>query len=142
MWTYEHSIDADVSPTAVWDLYADVSAWPDTWNYGLEIVKLDGPFQDGSTGICQPRGAEALPYTLGEVSLGKHFTMHLNDEDKVITASYCGVEALPDGGSRITHRIELSGPASAARAAELGPILSQGLIGGVQKLVEFAAKAS
>ena len=47
MWEYEHSIETEASPEAIYRLYSDVATWP-RWDEGIAEVTLDGPFAAGT----------------------------------------------------------------------------------------------
>ena len=42
MWKSEFSLETAASPEAVWQILADVAAWP-SWNPGYIAARLDGP---------------------------------------------------------------------------------------------------
>jgi hypothetical protein len=58
-FSYTYSVQAAVSPAAVWSLYDDVRTWP-AWDDQAEAVTRDGPFATGSTGTMKFRGQDPL----------------------------------------------------------------------------------
>jgi hypothetical protein len=115
MFTYEHTVETTASAEAVWALYADVSAWL-AWDRGLDAVEIDGPFTAGTTGRITPAGMGTLPFTLTWVEPTRGFADETPAMGHVLRFIH-DIAALPGGGARITHRVEIQGPA----ADDLGP---------------------
>jgi uncharacterized protein YndB with AHSA1/START domain len=138
MWEYEHSIEADVTPQSVWQLYTDSTTWPE-WDYGIELVELDGPFADGSTGRITPRGRDTIPFTVVDVTENVSFT----DEtafDGIVLRFIHRLAEVDGGRTRITHRVEISGPASDAVGPQIGPSITGDIPVTVANLAEIAAR--
>jgi hypothetical protein len=115
MWTVEHTAESDAAPEAVYALYADVAGWP-AWDPGLERCELDGPFATGTTGHLTPAGGEPLPFTVEWAEPARGFADVTEAMGHVLRFRHT-LQPLPGGGTRITHRVEIEGPA----ADELGP---------------------
>ncbi len=114
MYTFEHTVSTPASAEAVWALYADVAEWL-RWDHGLEAIELDGGFEAGATGRITPAGMGELPFTLTRVAPGRGF----DDETLAMGHVFRFIHVIePLGeGSRVTHRVEIEGPA----ADEMGP---------------------
>ena len=67
-WEYEHSIEGNVSTSALWGMYSDVSTWPE-WDKGIEKIGLDGEFREGTSGTIKPVGQDHLPFRLTKVTV-------------------------------------------------------------------------
>ncbi|MFE2066615.1 SRPBCC family protein [Streptomyces sp. NPDC059467] len=124
MWEFEHAVEADVTPAQVWARYADVATWPE-WDTGIVQVTLDGAFTTGTTGTMTPEGQDPLPFTITEAVPGEGFTDETVIPDAVTLRFVHRLVALPEGGTRITHRLEIEGPAAAALGPELGPQITE-----------------
>ena len=122
MWQYEHSIDTTADTDSVWREWSDVSAWP-TWNAGIEKIEVDGPFAAGTTFRMTPPGEEPITLRLTEVSPGESFTDEMDGGDFVVRTVH-RVAPLATGGSRITYRTEIVGPAAGQVGPELGPAIT------------------
>ena len=72
MWKSEFSAETAASPDAVWDVLADVSAWP-SWNPGYRAAQLDGPFAADTTGSVTLANGWKRPFTMYEVEPGVSF---------------------------------------------------------------------
>ena len=115
MFTFEHTVETTAGVDAIWPLYADAAAWL-RWDHGLAAVELDGPFVEGATGRITPVGMDTLPFILTWVEPGRGFADETPAMGHVLRFHHA-LESLPDGGTRITHRVEIEGPA----ADEMGP---------------------
>lgn len=117
--TYETTGETTASAEAVDALYRDASSWSE-WDPGMERVEFHGPFEAGMTGTFTPVGGEPFPYTLAWAEPGRGHIDEFPLEGAVLRISHL-VEPLLDGGARITHRAELSGPAALDIAPGLMP---------------------
>ena len=136
MYTYEHSVETIATPDAVWALYEDVAAWL-SWDHGLEAVELDGPFEAGTSGRISPAGMGTLPFTITWAEAGRGFTDETPAMGHVLRFGH-EIEPLPGGGSRVTHRVEIEGPA----ADEMGPNVTGDTPEAVAALVALAERAT
>lgn len=141
MWEFEHSIDAaEVTPAQVYARYADVASWTE-WDEGIEKVTLDGPFTVGTTGTMTPAGQDSLPFTITEAVPGESFTDETVIPGAVTLRFVHRLAALPGGGTRITHRLEIDGPASEQMGPELGPQITADFPEAMQALAEAAGRS-
>ena len=79
--------------------WSDVPGWPE-WNGDIERIALAGPFAAGSRITMTPPGQE--PFVR---------TTHL-------------AERLDEGRTRVTYRMEITGPAADSLVPEIGPQIS------------------
>lgn len=118
MWKAETDIDIEAESAHVWTLFADVAGWP-KWNAGVESIELHGPFADGATFLMKPPGMDALLSTLTDVRPGESFT-DVTAVDATTVRVFHGLQSLGRGRTRVTYRIEVSGP----DAEEIGRMAS------------------
>jgi len=140
MAEYEHSLESDVSAEAVWALYADPSTWP-SWDAGVERMELDGPLAAGTTGRFTPTGGDPLPFTVVYAEPGRGFTDEFAFPGAVLRGTHT-LTPLPDGRTRITHRMELTGDRAEQMAPELMPGLTDDIPLTVAALAASAQDAS
>lgn len=137
MWSVEHSVDTPAAPAAVWALYTDVSSWP-SWNSAVAEVNLLGPFAAGATGTLTPPGAGPLPLRIVEAEPDRGYVSETAIADTVTLRTTCRLAPAPAGGTHITHRVELVGPAAPHFAQSFGPVLAAGVPGAVEALAARA----
>lgn len=65
-------VRSSAAPAAFFARWADMATWPE-WNTDTEWVRLDGPFQTGSTGQLKPKGGPKVRFVLDSVVPGREF---------------------------------------------------------------------
>ena len=132
MWTTDHSVETDVSADAIWRAWADVDGWP-RWNADIERIELRGPFDTGGTIAMTPRGQETVELTIAEAVDGERFVDEADVGGTVVRTMH-RIEPLGNGRSRVTYRLEATGPAE----AEIGPAVSSDFDDTLAALVDYA----
>jgi hypothetical protein len=125
MLKYEHTVDVTATAAQLWARYTDVATWTE-WDDGLDEVTLDGPFAVGSRGTLTPGGQEPLPFTLTDVVENEGFSDETEIPGQLLLRFVHRLVPLPGGGTRVTHRLEIEGPAAAELGPRLGPEISAG----------------
>ncbi len=102
----EYSLITPISPAAIWRYYQDVSLWP-KWDHGLEEVRLNGPFQTGSSGTLKPVGGPLVHYKISSVIPNQYF----QDISKLPLCRIIFTHTLTqyEGKTQLTHRIDMVG---------------------------------
>jgi hypothetical protein len=137
MWDYEYSAEAEVTPNAVWTLWADPLGWH-TWNEGVGEVELHGPFEAGTKFTMTPPGQDAIHMTITEVVPDKAWIDVCEVPGLVIT-TYHLIEDRGAGRTKVTYRTEITGEAAEHVGPELGPQICADFPDVVGKLLELAA---
>ena len=107
----EQSVTVEIAASAerVWEVLTDVERWPE-WTETVTSVELldEGPLHSGARAkINQPKIPET-EYVVTELDPGRSFTWVATAPGVTTTARHT-VEALPDGGSRVTLGVEQAG---------------------------------
>lgn len=139
MWSVEHSAVTTAPPEVVWRRYCDTGTWPE-WNQAAEQVSLEGEFATGAEGTLTPPGQQPLPFRVVEAVNHAGYTSETRIADTVTLRMISRLEPLPDGGTRITHRAELDGPAAEHFAQSFGPVLAAGVPQTLQTLAETTTR--
>src|SRR5918911_1861623 len=124
MWAYEHSLETAAGAETIFAILRDVRRWPE-WNAGVERIDLDGPFATGTTGVMVIPDQASLPFRLAWVGEGRGF----EDETEIPGAEVLvrvrhSLEPLAAGGTRITYRATVEGPAADTLGQEIGPAVT------------------
>ena len=124
MWTYEHSVETPAGAGAVFALFSDVATWPD-WNAGVERVELYGPFSAGTAGTMVVPGGQRFEFRLiwTEEDRGFEDETLVPGAEVVVRVRHL-LEHLSDGGTRITYRCVIDGPAADEVGPDLGPAIT------------------
>jgi hypothetical protein len=138
MWTIEHSLVAAVEPEAIWRLWSDVANWP-IWDDDFERVDLHGAFEVGTSGALFMPGQDGIPFTLTSIE-PNHAFEDVTEFAGAALRFYHRIDPA-DGGHRITHGAEITGPGAAAVSAMIGENLAHGMVKAVSTLANLASKA-
>jgi hypothetical protein len=122
MWSAEHSIETAASSQEIWRHWAAVEAWPE-WNGDIERIELHGPFAHGGRIVMTPVGQETIELRIAEAVEPELFVDEADLGDVVVRTIH-RVERVGDERSRVTYRMEISGPAAETVGPELGPAIS------------------
>lgn len=118
MWTISATDQTTASAESVWAIYRDFAGWP-RWDKGLARYQPDGPFATGTAGVLQPTGGPELPFTLLLVEEGHCFVDRTPISPVNAIIGRHELTAL-EGGTRITHVVEIDGPDAETLAREMG----------------------
>jgi Polyketide cyclase / dehydrase and lipid transport len=138
MWTSEQGIETPASPEAIWRLWSDVAGWPE-WNADIEHIEISGPFAAGSTISMTPIGQDAVELRVTEAVEPDLFVDEANLGDVVVRTIH-RVERLDGDRSRVTYRMEISGPAADSVGPEVGPQISADFPETLAALVQHAER--
>ncbi|MBS2545546.1 SRPBCC family protein [Catenulispora sp. NL8] len=145
MWNYEFSAEAEVTPHAVWTLWADPLGWH-TWNEGAGKVEMDGPFAAGTRFTMTPPGQDPIRMTITEVVPDQAWVDVCELPELVITTHHLIEEIgligeAGDSRTKVVYRTEITGEAADEVGPELGPQICADFPEVVGKLLELAARA-
>jgi Polyketide cyclase / dehydrase and lipid transport len=126
MWTYEHSVETDAPPDAIWAVYADCAGWPE-WNAGIGRLDLDGPFTAGTGGMLTPRGQEPLPFRIVEADPRTGYTSETAIAETVTMRTTNTFHRLDGGGTRLVQHLSMHGPAAEFFGRSFGPAFAAGV---------------
>ncbi len=121
MFEYEYSLEADVTPEAVWKLYNNTASWP-SWDTGTEKVELNGPLAAGAAGQIKFIDQDPLPFRILSAQPNREFTDETEIPGADIFVQFTHrLTPLESGGTRITQRVSITGPAAEALGPQVGP---------------------
>ena len=111
-------VHSTAAPTAFFARWADMATWPE-WNTDTEWVRLDGPFQTGSTGVLKPKGGPKVRFVLDSVVPEREFV----DVSLLLGARLTfrhDVQSTESGGTLVDVTISIAGPLAPAWKLLLG----------------------
>jgi hypothetical protein len=133
-FSYRHVIETTATASAIWDLYADETSWPQ-WDAQAELITRDGPFATGTTGTMTFTGQDPLRYRLTKVDPLREFIDETTVGDLTVRVSHL-LEPLDDGTLRVTYAAEIDGPPEQAR--EVGPMITSDFPATMAALIDLA----
>lgn len=109
MLIVKHTIETKASPIQIWKVWQDVENWK-KWDQEIEISKIDGPFQAGTTGCTKFAGTPLFKTLLTQVDPLKLVVQeaYLSFAKVVSHQSMNQV----DGKTQVTFQVEIRGPLS------------------------------
>jgi hypothetical protein len=130
MWTTGHSIETTASPESIWRLWSDVATWG-AWHADSERIEISGPFAPGSTIAMTLAGQETVMLRIATTAEPLLFVDEAELGEITVT-TFHGVDTPADARSRVTYRLEITGPAGdtlgpwpAPRSAAIFPTCSR-----------------
>jgi hypothetical protein len=135
MWHAEHTLDTTAPPEQVWARLQKVAEWPQ-WDTGLTWAELPGSFKAGAQGTMKFQSEGPRSFLLAAVNAPCGFTaltrlplaqvrhIHLQESSAI--------------GTRITHRIEISGPLFWLYALSRGRRMREGLAPSMRRLARLS----
>lgn len=136
MWAHEHTAETAASPKEVWQVLRDLDRWG-AWDTSLEWVRLKGPFQVGSQVVMKPNGQDPITSVIVEASENRVYADQTDMGEVTLRFSHT-LEPL-EGGTRVTHRLEITGPAADQVGPELGPAIAEDFPEAMDALLARAA---
>lgn len=137
MWTYEHSVETSAAPEAIWRLWADVENWG-TWNADIVGIRIDGPFQEGAEIVMTPAGQDPVHLRVADVAVGERFVDEARFDDVVLRTTH-RLDAGTGKATRVTYRMEITGPGADRLGPEVGPAVTADWPETMAALVKLAA---
>jgi uncharacterized protein YndB with AHSA1/START domain len=137
MWVHEHKAETVASPEAVWRVLRDVDDWA-SWDTSMEWVRLEGPFQVGSAVLMKPEGQEPITSVIVEATENRVYADETDFGEVRLRFSHT-LEPLAAGGTVVTHRLEITGPAADTVGPDLGPAITEDFPEAMEALLARAA---
>lgn len=105
-WTIESVRDADVTPDAVFALYADPATWS-TWGHNAKWARAEGAVVEGGTVDVRANYGKVYPCRILRLVDGRLLVLEARPPGLLVTQTY-EVEDRP-GGAQVRHALEISG---------------------------------
>jgi uncharacterized protein YndB with AHSA1/START domain len=137
MWTHEHAAESPLPAEAIWKVLADLGNWA-RWDTSMERVELHGPLQAGSTVTMTPKGQDPVTSVITEVTENERYADQTEFGGVTLDFSHT-LTRLPGGGTRIVHRLEITGERAAGAAPEIGPMITEDFPDAMAALLAYAA---
>jgi hypothetical protein len=135
-WHAEHTLDTSADPGEVWAKLEEVSQWPE-WDAGVTWAELSGPFASGAQGRLKVRGEGALTFRLASVVDRASFTALVRLP--LATIRHTHDQEASALGTRMTHRVEITGVLGWFYALTRGRRLREGLAPSMRSLARMAS---
>jgi hypothetical protein len=138
-YTFTHSVECPVGRGFAWGFWSDVDNWARV-DPAVESVRLDGPFEAGTSGETRQRGGAPVEWKLVEVSEGRGAVVEICLPGASVKFAWAFEES-GDEATRITQRVTLEG-GRAEDYSEGMKVLEREMPSGMSRLAEAMAKAA
>jgi uncharacterized protein YndB with AHSA1/START domain len=123
MWAHEHTGETAASPEAVWRVLRDLDDWA-SWDTSMEWVRLQGPFRVGAEVVMKPEGQDPITSVIVEATENRVYADETDLGEVTLRFSHT-LDPLASGGTVVTHRLEITGPAADTVGPDLGPAITE-----------------
>jgi hypothetical protein len=134
MWSTEYTAETPLPRAAVWTALREVHEGRRNAP-GADAFELDGPFAIGSVVRVTPAGQDTFASTIVELEDGRRYADRTEFGGVVLVFAHTLEDAAL--GTRVTHRLEITGPDADTTGPELGPQIAEDFPEAMQAL--FAA---
>lgn len=136
-WQFEFSMECAVRRESAWNFWTDVKNWG--LDADVETVTLDGPFVVGTQGHTVSRSSGPIDWRIADVEPGRRAVLEFPAPGAVATFVWTFSDS--PTGTKISQHASLAGPEAQRYAETFGPILEQGIPGGMLKLCQAMESA-
>jgi hypothetical protein len=136
-WEIAQSVNANVIPAFAWTYMTNVANWDDP----PATFELDGPFAAGSRGTTHIPGQEPRHWHLREVTPITSYIFAMSLDRAAISFEW-RFEAGPEGKTRLTQHIILSGENASAYIEQVRPLFTSTLAPGMARIATAMERAS
>ncbi|QDG87512.1 SRPBCC family protein [Pseudarthrobacter sp. NIBRBAC000502770] len=119
MWEYEHSIETNATPEAIWRLWSDVENWG-AWNGEIEKTEINGPFAEGTQILMTPPGDDPIPLVIAEAVENERFVDEARFGGLLLRTTH-RIDAAGGDRIRVVYRMEISGDGADEAGPQIGP---------------------
>lgn len=109
MFIVKHTVETKATPMQIWKIWQDVDNWK-TWDEQIELSRIDGPFQTGTTGCTKFVGTPLFKTLLTQVDPYKLVVQ----EAYLSFAKVVSYQSMRQVGDKteVTFQVEIRGPLS------------------------------
>lgn len=123
MWEHVHTAETTARPEAVWQVLRAIDDWA-AWDTSMDWVRLNGPFQVGSTVTMKPTGQDPITSVIVAATENTVYADETAFGGVTLRFSHT-LEALDGGGTRVVHRLAITGADADRLGPELGPAITE-----------------
>lgn len=122
MWAHEYTRDTSASPQAVWGVLRSCEDW--SWDTSTVAVQLRNMFRVDSQERMTPAGPDTI-MSVHTKLVDHELYADVTQMGPITVRISHTLFPLNDGGTRIVHRLEITGPAAEQVGPERGPAITE-----------------
>ncbi|TPL03229.1 polyketide cyclase [Mesorhizobium sp. B2-4-14] len=135
MWSNEYTAISPLPARAIWNALKALHEGRLTYE-GSDTFVLHGPFAKGTRVSVTPVGQDTFESTIVDLVENVTYADQTSFGDSTLLFRHTLVPV--EGGTQVTHRLEISGPSAAEVGPELGPQISGDFDTSMARLFEEA----
>lgn len=108
-WSFEQSIECRAPRSFAWSFWSDVSNWERLEGDAVEYIRIEGPFEAGSTGATKMPGQDPHYWTISHLEDGISGTVDMPLEGALFKTKIT-FESTDEDRTSIKQQMSLSGP--------------------------------
>ena len=135
MWTNEYTAISPLSAAAIWNALKALHEGSLTYE-GSDTFVLHGPFAKGTRVSVTPVGQDTFESVIVDLIDNVTYADETSFGDTRLLFRHTLLQV--EGGTQVTHRLEISGPSAGEVGPELGPQISGDFDVSMAKLFEQA----
>jgi hypothetical protein len=140
MWTTDYSVETVASPQAVWAALRALHSG-ERLSERSDQFELHGPFEKGTELSITPQGQDTFRSRITKLVENEVYEDETSFGDLILRFRHTLV-ARVDGGTAVTHRLEIDGKGADETGPELGPQISEDFPIAMSDLLTFAEQHS
>lgn len=135
MLIIKHTVETEATPTQIWRVWQDVENWKN-WDQEIELSRIDGPFQTGTTGCTKFVGTPLFKTLLTQVEPLKLVVQEAYlSFAKVVS---CQSMSQVAGKTQVTFQVEIRGLLSFFFACMLGRFIKKKIPVEMEEMIKKA----
>jgi hypothetical protein len=134
MAVHGRSRQTRASADAIWRFWSDPSTWHE-WNPNVQRMEMNGPFEDGTTGVMHTPAGQHHQIQLNNVRPGRAFDLDTNVIPLTHFRFHCEI-APGASGSTISQNLNITGPL----AVVFSPLAGERIAASFEPLLEGLAE--
>jgi hypothetical protein len=133
MQIIKHTVKTKATPAQIWKVWEDAENWK-TWDHEIELSRLDGPFQTGTTGCTKFVGTPLIKTLLIAVEPYKLVVQ----ESQLSFAKVISTQSMKCDGdtTEVTFQVEIRGLFSLFYACILGRFIKKKIPTEVEEMLK------
>jgi hypothetical protein len=140
MWTTDYSAETRAEPAAVWAALRALHSG-EQLSERSDKFELHGPFAKGTELSVTPQGQDTFRSRITELVDNEVYEDETSFGDVILRFRHT-LARRADGGTVVTHRLEIDGTGADATGPELGPQISEDFPVAMRDLLTFAERNS
>ncbi|MEX0287993.1 MAG: hypothetical protein AB3N14_02695 [Flavobacteriaceae bacterium] len=113
IWQFEHTVACNTDKSFAWAFWTDVRNWERLEGNAVEWIRLNGPFEKGTSGETKSQGQEPHSWRITALEPEQSATIDIT-LDGAVFSNIILMDTIAPKSTKITQRLSLSGDKAAS----------------------------